>query len=1074
MLGRRLGADWPALFCLYASETFNREYVSGPWSWDTVFSPLGIDVPAHHYLAEWCEKGLSWWGRRVIRSKQGHREFLLSLICEGGLPLSVLQREGAGLRRYFSAVLDAVHHAQEEDVETAVAKARELAQLLPGSLQEEQVFRLSGELVAGIVSLIREIGDAEDPILALDSKKPDWRKSLPLRMEEETAEVLLRGLVTHSRDLVRRAGTRLRWKPSLIHSGGRWEVEKRLDIPGEIGKDQIQAWSNMTNLGLRLRVVLTTSTGAIPVAWLTASSGKNGEVVYRREWLSRVGALSIKGKAVQEPHHLVLLDGGAEYPLAVTQGEALGPIPWIWAATSEGEPEEFVGEGSARTRSADALVCIPWEIEPSAAGESRCDLLGEMSSPSLAVFRVSGQCDFISSDGDRYRIICGAQQDSAGQYELAGPTFPSSCARTVIYSGLPSIRTHESVEIDHAAQAIEWKPIGSATAWRTAASDAWGKLWIRLVERSSTLELFRRQVQVVPPDLRIIKDIGVGTTSGGYAISGLNGASIQVSEDARGVIVRVEGTSAKVSCPRVEGSALPRLPVTLQWSGRGCVHLELPYPQRGAAFELGGQTLSALGLVPLSRLDGVRLIVQDPHGGTRYLLRAVLVVGERETGYFFSDLLPPLADGRIDLSLTQWRDRIASMVVSSSDLEAKVRLSVLTGYGELVASVVVGRFDVSLQVDKTERTVRIDECLVANLGLAKEQVHLEMLPLWAPASTPLSLEPHPDHAWSWNVPSDLAPGPWWILAWDGAWARFRPLMWVIPATENVKVAEENQLAEAIREPNPRVRAQTLNDVLTAMGTQRTHQDWSLLLDYARLAKTVPASSLDVLRALIAHPKTMVLALCEPDEETFDAVWGLAEQMPFSWTLLSCGDWLSGTTHFRDSLRDSLRGIEGGEVFVWEWFCDLRRRIQTRRDYLQPLCDLLQEALFPEKSLTGSSLVVARQAPAVAEGAIQQAEMDLQARHGSDEMWPVLPRVLDLGEAVLGEQRQYRHLAVQYRYARLAPFVAAYMEAKGGRMTEEMIYEIRLTRAFDNQWFGQAYFAASSLILAIQAKEELHA
>jgi hypothetical protein len=1069
-----LRADWAPLFCLYAAEAFNREYVGGPWSWETVFNSIRKGVPAHPYLAEWSEKGLKWWQRRVIRSKQGHREFLLSLICEGGLPLSVLQREDAGLRRYFSAVLDAIHHAQEEGVETAVTHARDLADLLPASLREEQVFRLTGELIAGIVNLIREIGDAEDPIQTLDLKKAGWRKGLPLRVEEGVAEILLRGLVTHSRDLVRRAGSRLQWKLILIQSTGRWEVEKRLEIPGETGNAQVKAWSNAPNLGLRLRLVLNTVSGTIPVAWLTALFREDGETVYRREWLTRGGALSLKGDAIQEPHQLILLDDGAEYPLAVAQGGPLGPIPWIWAANTEGYPGEFIAEGSAKTRLTKALVCIPWGIEPSASSESQCDLVGELRDPPRAVCRVAGQCDFFSSDGDRYRITCGAPEDSAAQYELAGPTLEENCARTVIYRGLPSIRTQDRAAIDHAVQVVEWKPVGSAGPWRVGAPSAWGKLWVRLVARGAMLELFRRQAQVAPPDLRITKEIGVGTVAGEYIISGLNGAFIHFSPEAQEVQVRVGDTSVRVSCPHLEGSVLPRLSVTLRWPDRDDVDLELAYPQRGAAFELGGNTLSVSGFVPLSRLDGVRLIVQDPHGGTSYFLEAVLVVGEMETEYFFSDRLPPLAKGRVDLSLTQWRDRIISMVVSSSDSEAKVRLSVLTGYSELIARVFVGRFDASLRADKVERTVRIDGRFIANLGLAKGQAHFEMLPLWAPASTPLSLAPHPDLAWSWSVPSDLAPGPWWILAGDGAWARFRPLLWVIPATENDEAAEGHKLAEAVREADPRVRAQFLNDILTTMGAQRTHQDWSLLLDYVRLAKRVPASSLDVLRALIAHPKTMVLALCEPDEKTFDAVWNLAEQMPFSWTLLSCGDWVSSGTHFRDYLRDSLREIEGGEDIVWEWFCTFRRRIQTRRDCLHPLCDVLQEALFPEKTLTGSCLVVARQAPAVPERAIQQAEMDLQARHGSDERWPVLPCVLARGEVVLGEERKYRHLAVQYRYARLAPFVAAYMVAKGGVMSEELIYEFRLTRAFDNQWFWQAYAAASSLMLATKAKEEFHA
>jgi hypothetical protein len=37
--------QFPALFCLYAAETFCREHSEGAWAWETVFRPLGKVLP---------------------------------------------------------------------------------------------------------------------------------------------------------------------------------------------------------------------------------------------------------------------------------------------------------------------------------------------------------------------------------------------------------------------------------------------------------------------------------------------------------------------------------------------------------------------------------------------------------------------------------------------------------------------------------------------------------------------------------------------------------------------------------------------------------------------------------------------------------------------------------------------------------------------------------------------------------------------------------------------------------------------------------------------------------------------
>lgn len=103
----------------------------------------------------------------------------------------------------------------------------------------------------------------------------------------------------------------------------------------------------------------------------------------------------------------------------------------------------------------------------------------------------------------------------------------------------------------------------------------------------------------------------------------------------------------------------PPLNLLLCWPGSELIPLTLPYPQRGAVFQLAGRPLFNDDWVPLDRLGGLQVLIQDPAGGRNFwldgeLLRATEPVGEplRQT---FRTRLPPLEQGRLELSLLAWR-----------------------------------------------------------------------------------------------------------------------------------------------------------------------------------------------------------------------------------------------------------------------------------------------------------------------------------------------------------------------------------------------------------------------------------
>ena len=60
---------------------------------------------------------------------------------------------------------------------------------------------------------------------------------------------------------------------------------------------------------------------------------------------------------------------------------------------------------------------------------------------------------------------------------------------------------------------------------------------------------------------------------------------------------------------------------------------------------------------------------------------------------------------------------------------------------------------------------------------------------------------------------------------------------------------------------------------------------------------------------------------------------------------------------------------------------------------------------------------------------------------------------------------YAHLNPEYRPVRYAPFIAAHLSLNGIAPSERLIYELRLLRAFDREWFDSVHAVALTLGLA---------
>ena len=107
---RPVGPITAMIFCLWAAEWWRRNHSGGSWRWEDMLEALGCGDfapgrPRYSQLCKAVAEGLRVWRRDLLRVGQG-RGFLVTLACEGGLPLRLILREQAKLRQYFNALLE--------------------------------------------------------------------------------------------------------------------------------------------------------------------------------------------------------------------------------------------------------------------------------------------------------------------------------------------------------------------------------------------------------------------------------------------------------------------------------------------------------------------------------------------------------------------------------------------------------------------------------------------------------------------------------------------------------------------------------------------------------------------------------------------------------------------------------------------------------------------------------------------------------------------------------------------------------------------------------------------------------
>lgn len=521
----------------------------------------------------------------------------------------------------------------------------------------------------------------------------------------------------------------------------------------------------------------------------------------------------------------------------------------------------------------------------------------------------------------------------------------------------------------------------------------------------------------------------------------------------------------EIDCFAQASLPITQFRVDLQWPDRRSLTLTVPFPRQGAAFVRAGQILPPRERVALDRLAALHAVVHTPTGGGRFYLEGkVKTHTSASRGQELRESLSTTGNEPLRFALHRLQERLASMLALTGDLDAVVDLEIIDWEGNVLACLEVAQFDVVLEPDQTHNQVALPLTSLERLGAGwAERITVQMLPLWEPTAEPVNLV-RDGAAVAWRVPDELSPGPWWVLGYDGDWARFRPLLWVVQG-EKV-LAEDSELLQAIHEPIRETRQGRIQALVNALATNTDHPDWPRLFDYLRLTRTYPASAFDLFRHLARVPEAMIVALLKSTDEEFDLVWSLAEQLPFSWHLVSVMGWLSAAERHFGALHAALDDYDPDGDLLWSIFRDFRARVTSRQPFFKSVCDWIGERLFADRQLDNSELAIARRDEAVLIALIQEQEQEFQARHGAAEWYPQGPYVMEwVRQPHFPAPFRYDRLAQPFRPVRCAPFVAAQISLDSQESSEDLLFELRQLRNFDPEWFDNAFALALCLGLA---------
>ena len=901
-------------FVLYAAEWWQREYDGRHWAWEPLLESIGWGGVHYPDLYEPVRRAWGWWKVDLVRLPTSVR-YLGTFACQGGLPLALVGHGHNSVTRYLRAVLKHTA-AYRRFVEDPIDLARDQQYLLrPPTLRRDYVFRLAADLIEAVLDLQDDAQDDEDAIDTLDLTRPDWRRTMPLDLEDERARDLLTGLLREAgRDRTSPADD-FRVERFLRRTGIGWRLGARVRLPALISAAALARQLGVRTDDLPPRLQACIGGESTRVVGLYAA--RSDDFLLARDtrgptefWdAEAAGEVRLRFRAVNPIGE----------PVLPYRGGALGELPWAFRI---GDDYEFTGEGSVANRSPELLVLVPDGYAPD-RGEPITEPLASGSEGAAqgsdaqvrvlgrALWRVSERTA-IETESGRCVITPSSGQATEEEYRLSGRRFHGLESAWPLFRGPPILRLARAEQPARAVPAGEvgWRQAGGDWQPRPTGSGLWE---VRHVRAGELRHLGR--AGVLPERFDCSIEPGPDMNQGHLMLIGGEHARVAGDDPDTVVTARTEGDDVRVEVAAKDVVAPPvRVKLRLHWPGAAALVVEAPFPGQGGRILREGQPLNRA--LAVDELYGVRAMALSPDPAQKFRIEGELKAEDLGSLFPIAWFRRPLLKSGVthELPLIDLRARMDRLLSASSSSDARVDLRIVDRFQTCHDTARVSRFAAALECEPGMSRVSVSPTMIDD-----HVPTFEAMPLARPGDDPAPLDPiGPTDAPNGTVlPHDLnLDEPWLVVMRHGERVRARPVRIGEPvrsgACSGLESSRTPRLAEALGIAESELRTEeigaVMDDMLTAGDSESGEEEWSFLTDSLLRADGLPATALDLCRVLVTKPRLLVRSLFRLESAPRRLLWRLEEELPFSWLLIRRELWWCEAKRAFDRLCEQLAGV----------------------------------------------------------------------------------------------------------------------------------------------------------------------
>lgn len=1028
-----------ARFCLYASEQLCRSYSGGSWTWDVVMQPIDWS-PSPMERAQTVRAGLEYWQRPVLEIGEQQR-LLMSLVREGGLPLALLQNERESHLKQF---LRRLIQNSERFHQRAEVFVEEQIELLPLALRNKTMQDISADLANSLIALRQKIPPRNilDPIELLNEIQPGWQSEVPLRLDDSFIRDFIGGLLLEPRTELRAEPVPIRVTTTL-HLTPPVRVERRASCVKETSVEGLGRLLRLDATVLmqhtRILLSLVTTTGERHQVALARLN--DDEKTYQ---LERLAFRPVRYEAsVVAPLLLSATVGEREIASSDIQGgEALlSELPWVFDA-DEGGVAEFLGQGTVRCRSKQALVLLPSNFEsPEQLKTSGDTVLGR------AIRLFSGTRTWCIDD-ERWTISTSTPVMEQPSFVFSGPRARGGFSGSEYWDGLPSIEVVGSANraSAHALETVEAR-VNGTKLWRPYG-ELCGKLDVRVRRGHDTI--FRTEIVALPKgtkiELRAREQVIAIKSSELRQASFLNGApAVAVEGECK---LRVEESRRETS-----------FEVCLLFSAGRC-ELTLPSPLRICEFV--GREGNVTDFVVLDRLGQIRARAISPNLTDEFWLEAR--VKGRVSWLPIAHLPRVQSDAGVwELSLDTVRAQFEDFFTSLGALDTELEVQLVDPKSSRRAP--------TLQVKLYEaepHTSTIADGVLVELGngaaarigrMGLDLLKVQIRPLSSPDAPPSELVRLSDSSWKISNEQLASAHTWLVTGSIRDRVRLRPRVLTNDGYNYTQNATCD-LDAAMRDRYTTSRQARLETLVGELSANWLRQEWDELPKLFDTFGTLPSTTFDVLRSAAHEPSMACAALfrCGGDVESVRRIWDGMEQLPFLWALVPASTWLQTATQFdRWCLELSVEDRALAAKHARFYAAPLSLAGKDR----SPLLVLIYEFLVESSSLLTSTpngwFSYPRQA---LEFLLKDNAQKLLIRH-AESRWPVnVVPVRTTADIELGDDSVVQALegigSAHRQKVLKIPYLIGLAVGSDQRIAAESQLSVRRLRSFDPAWFDLAH------------------